>query len=253
MDSILKDLAKEFRHRNGKDTNAEIILVGGAAIIAQYGFRESTQDIDAIIHASSSMKEAASFVGDKYGLAYGWLNSDFIHTASYTEKLEQYSKHYRTYSNIVEFRVIPGKYLVAMKLMSGRPYKHDLSDVAHIMEEQKNRGEPFSKEDIVRAITDLYGSMDVLPENSIRYLDNILAAEDLHTFTEKQQEQELEARNLLHDFEEHYSGVLKEDNLMDILSAIRNQEQQKKQDIGMESSIQEEDIEDKDTGDYDDI
>jgi hypothetical protein len=226
LDTILKDLAKEFCRINGKHMRAEIILVGGAAVIAQYGFRECTQDIDAVVYAASSMKDAASRVGDKYGLPYGWFNSDFTHTTSYTGKLEQYSRHYRTYSNIVEFRVVPGEYLVAMKLMAGRPYKHDLSDVAHILEEQQNMGTPFSRDDIVRAVTDLYGGMDALPENSIHYLDDILSAEDLHAFVEEQQEQEMQARTILHDFEQQYDGVLNEDNLMDILSIIRAKEQE---------------------------
>ena len=42
LDYYLKELAKEFRKRNGKNTQAEIILVGGAAILANYGFREMT-------------------------------------------------------------------------------------------------------------------------------------------------------------------------------------------------------------------
>ena len=40
LDYYLKELAKEFRKRNRKNTPAEIVLVGGAAILANYGFRE---------------------------------------------------------------------------------------------------------------------------------------------------------------------------------------------------------------------
>ena len=47
LDTLLKELAKEFRKLNGTKTPAEIILVGGAAVIANYGFRELTNDIDA--------------------------------------------------------------------------------------------------------------------------------------------------------------------------------------------------------------
>lgn len=53
MHFYLKELAKEFRKHNGKKTPAEIILVGGAAVLANYGFREMTTDIDALIVASS--------------------------------------------------------------------------------------------------------------------------------------------------------------------------------------------------------
>ena len=56
LDYYLKELAKEFRKRNGKNTPAEIVLVGGAAILANYGFCEMTYDIDAVITASSAMK-----------------------------------------------------------------------------------------------------------------------------------------------------------------------------------------------------
>ena len=49
FDTYLKELAKEFRKLNGKTMKAEIILVGGAAVLANYGFRNMTTDIDAII------------------------------------------------------------------------------------------------------------------------------------------------------------------------------------------------------------
>lgn len=58
LDGYLKELAKAFRKRNGTSMPAEIILVGGAAILVNYGFRAMTTDIDAIIHAASSMKVA---------------------------------------------------------------------------------------------------------------------------------------------------------------------------------------------------
>lgn len=48
LDMYLKELAKEFRKFNGKTMPAEIILVGGAAVLANYGFRNITTDIDAI-------------------------------------------------------------------------------------------------------------------------------------------------------------------------------------------------------------
>ena len=44
LDYYLRELAKEFRKRNGKSTPAEIILVGGAAVLANYGFRDMTYD-----------------------------------------------------------------------------------------------------------------------------------------------------------------------------------------------------------------
>lgn len=58
LDEYLKELGKEYRRLNGKSMPAEIILIGGAAIIANYGFRDMTTDVDAVILAASSMKDA---------------------------------------------------------------------------------------------------------------------------------------------------------------------------------------------------
>lgn len=72
LDSYLKELAKEFRKINGNKMPAEIILIGGASVLINYGFREMTYDMDAIIQASSSMKDAINSVGDRMGLPNGW-------------------------------------------------------------------------------------------------------------------------------------------------------------------------------------
>ena len=66
---------------------AEIILVGGAAVLAGYGFRDMTTDIDAIIYASSAMNEAINKVRDKFDLPHGWINTDFMKTKSYSKRI----------------------------------------------------------------------------------------------------------------------------------------------------------------------
>ena len=139
LDSCLKELAKEFRKRNGNRVSAEIILIGGASILINYGFREMTYDMDAIIKSSSIMKDAINVVGDRLGLPVGWLNADFVNTDSYTPRLTQYSKYYKTFSNILQIRTVSSEYLVAMKLMAGRQYKNDLSDIVGIFIEHEKR------------------------------------------------------------------------------------------------------------------
>ena len=96
LDTYLKELAKEFRKVNGRHMSAEIILIGGAAILLNYGFRDMTTDVDAVIRAASSMKDAINRVGDKFDLPNGWLNSDFMQTSSYSSKLDEVSVYYRT-------------------------------------------------------------------------------------------------------------------------------------------------------------
>lgn len=170
LDYYLRELAKEFRKRNGRNTKAEIILVGGAAILANYGFREMTYDIDAVITASSVMKEAIHAVADRLDLQNGWLNADFKNTSSYSPKLPQYSKYYRTYSNVLDIRTISKEYLIAMKLMSGRRYKKDLSDIIGILSEQEKIGEPLCYQQIDGAVKNLYGGWEKISEYAIQFL-----------------------------------------------------------------------------------
>ena len=82
MDMYLRELAKVFRKLNGKTMPAEIILIGGASVLINYGFRNSTYDIDAIIMSSSAMKQAINQVGDKFNLKNGWMNTDLMKTKS---------------------------------------------------------------------------------------------------------------------------------------------------------------------------
>jgi hypothetical protein len=160
LDKYLRELGKEFRRLNGTKMPAEIVIIGGASVLINYAFRDVTTDVDAIIQASSAMQDAINRVSDKYELPYGWLNTDFRKTDSYTPKLLQYSSYYRTYSNILAVRTVKGEYLVAMKVRSGRNYKYDLSDVVGIIKSHFETGTPLTIEKIDIAMNNLYGGWE---------------------------------------------------------------------------------------------
>ena len=226
LDTYLKELAKQFRKLNGKAMPAEITLIGGASILINYGFRDSTYDVDALIHASSAMKDAINYVTDTLGLPNGWLNEDFKNTRSYTPRLVNYSKYYRTFSNVLTVRTITGEYLVAMKLMAYRQYKHDISDIVGILREQQNSGDPLTFERIDKAVTDLYDSWENLPENAKNMIQGILANEDMDALYEAYANEEAAAKDALITFEDKYPDVLKEDNLAEILNHLLDQNKQ---------------------------
>ncbi len=225
LDSCLKELAKEFRKKNGNKVPAEIILIGGASVLINYGFREMTYDMDAIIQLSGVMKDAINAVGDRLGLPVGWLNTDFVNTDSYTPRLVEYSRYYKTFSNILQVRTVSAEYLVAMKLMAGRQYKNDLSDVVGILIEQEERGDAFTLDRIKKAVVDLYNSYDRLPKNSRIFIESIYEKEDLRAFYKQCRELEQENKNVLLDFQDDYPGVLNGDNLAAILKAAKAKKQ----------------------------
>lgn len=221
LDRYLRELAREFRKRNGKSVPAEITLIGGASVIINYGFREMTYDMDAIISASSSMKDAINHVGDKFGLPYGWLNDDFINTASYTPRIIQYSDYYKTYSNVVTFRTVTGKYLIAMKLMSGRQYKYDRSDVIGILWEQEKRGSPLTLDQIIEAAADLYGSYGKLPADSREFIEKALENGSYEEYYSRTRKMEAENKDILIEYQEEKPGVVNSDNADSIIAALR--------------------------------
>ena len=217
LDYYLKELAKEFRKRNGKNTSAEIVLVGGAAILANYGFREMTYDIDAVITASSALKEAVNTVGDRLGLPNGWLNADFKNTSSYSPKLLQYSKYYRTYSNVLNIRTISSEYLVAMKLMSGRRYKKDLSDIIGILSEQERMGEPLSYQKIDCAVRNLYAGWEHISEYAIQVLKAALDSENLKELFMEQEHEEALSKQAVLQVQKYEGEKVKESNVDEII------------------------------------
>ena len=221
IDLYLKELSKEYRKQVGKAMPAELILIGGAAVLINYGFRDMTTDIDALIHAASSMKDAISRVGDRFDLPTDWLNADFTHTDSYSPKLAEFSVYYKTWSNVLTVRTVAAEYLIAMKLRSGRQYKSDLSDVIGILFEHEKRGTPIGMEQIWKAVTDLYGGWDVLPEASQAFIENVMHSGQLAQLYAQTAAGDKETKELLLRFEQDYPGVTKESNVDAIAGTLQ--------------------------------
>lgn len=164
IDHYLYLLAREYKRRNRKNKHVELILVGGASIILNYGFRDVTTDIDALILADSAMKEAIFAVAEMENIPDGWLNADFRRSDSFSDALIEHSSYYKTFANVVEVRTVRDEYLLAMKLVAGRGYKRDLSDMAGIIDTCRKNGDPISEERIDSAMKTLYGGWDKVGE-----------------------------------------------------------------------------------------
>ena len=227
LDKYLNELAKEFKKKNVKNMPAEIVLIGGASVIVNYGFREMTYDMDALIIASSKMKEAIQTVGDRYGLPRGWLNDDFIRTKSFTDKIIQYSKFYRSFYRVLDVRTVTGEYLVAMKLKSGRQYKYDRSDVIGILLEQEKEGTPLTLEMIKKAVKDLYGSYEVLSEEVRKFLEAAMSDGDYEKMYSRIRQYEIENKQNLLEYQEQKPEVLTRDNVDDIIAVLRKRNNNK--------------------------
>lgn len=179
IDHYLYEVAKIYKKANRAFPDAEIILIGGASVLLNYNFRDMTTDLDAILRASSSMKDAIKMVADNNGLESDWINEDFKHTKSYSPKIVQYSKFYKKFCGCLTVRTITDEYLLAMKLCSARNYKKDLSDIIGILKENEERNTPIDFTKINKAVINLYGSWDVIDSKIKDMLIEILDEDNL--------------------------------------------------------------------------
>ncbi len=226
LEYYLKELAKDFKKR-GRGTPAEMILVGGASVLINYEFRMASYDIDAAYEAESVMKESINAVGDKFGLPNGWVNDDFKKTASYTPRIIYHSEYYKTFSGVLTLRTVRAEYLVAMKLVSGRQYKKDLSDIAGILYEQEMAGKPLSYAMIDKAVCDLYGNWNGVTDYAKDVLNRILACDDLKALFVELSEDEAAAKEALLEVEKKYPKVVNKDNVDDVIAAALNKKRDK--------------------------
>ena len=228
LDTYLEELAREYRRLAGSSIPAEIILIGGAAIVEKYGFRDMTTDVDAIISAVSVMKEAVNRVGDRNKLPNGWLNADFEKTGSYSEKLVQYSRYYRTFNHVLNVRIVTGEYLIAMKLHAFRQYKNDVSDIIGILAEHNCCGDDIDFTRIDKAVNDLYGSWEGISEEARNFIKDALTKGNYSDMYELARINEKLAREQLIDFNDNYPGVLKGENAGQILNILREKKSKSK-------------------------
>lgn len=220
LDACLMALAKEYRRIAGRGMPAEIVLVGGAAVLTGYGFRAMTSDVDALIRAASTIKEAINTVGDQLGLPNGWINADFQRTASFSPKLAEHSKYYKTFCGVLEVRTIEAEYLIAMKLRSGRQFKNDLSDVIGILAEHEKRGNPITMNALDRAVQNLYGGWDGFPPHAHGFIESALQRGNYEELYAQARETESRATEALLAFEKANPGLTREDNVDEIIQSL---------------------------------
>lgn len=222
VDRYLYEVAKLYKKQN-RNTNAEaeIIIVGGAAMLLRYNFRDTTMDIDAVIRASSSFKDAVNCVGDTFGLPNGWINSEFRKTVSYSDKLIEHSKYYKKFCNVLSVRLIEAEYLLAMKMISARLYKKDMSDIVGIIKEHEELGTPITFEKIDFAVHELYGGWDKIDSGVINYVKTVLECDDLESLYYDIVDEEKLNRKILIEADEKYPDAMNNDNAESFLMSFK--------------------------------
>lgn len=176
LETCLKDLGNAL-HKAVKAPNVhcELIVVGGASIVLNYGFRFTTSDIDCTDEQRILMNDVVNKVAEKHNIPPSWINTDFMNTNSYSPKLSIYSSYYKSYGNgTLIIRTIKDEYLLAMKVMSGRKYKNDYSDIYGIIDYCAHNNHPISVELLEKAIIELYGSLKNVDKSAFEFAKKLI-------------------------------------------------------------------------------
>lgn len=221
LDKYFNELSKIYRKMT-HGYEVEIILIGGASILINYNFRDVTNDIDAYYLPSSEIKEAIHKVSDKFGIDTKWLNDDFKTTKSFSNKLSEFSTFYKSYNEVLSIRTIKDEYLIAMKLVSGRIYKNDISDIVGILYECKKNNKVITLETIDKAVKHLYGNWDLISSEVKNILNDALNNNDLGKMYNNIVKNEKSNKATLIDFDDKYPNILNETNINDILDKLKS-------------------------------
>lgn len=109
-----------------------------------------------------------------------------------------------------------------MKLRSGRKYKKDLSDIIGILYEHQQSGNVITMQDIDKAVCNLYGSWDVISEDSKSFINSTFENENLEDVYNQVYKEEYENKSIIQSFETNYPDVANSKNVDDILKQLKD-------------------------------
>ena len=108
-----------------------------------------------------------------------------------------------------------------MKMRSGMGYKYDRSDIIGILNTQEQIGEPITIDMIRRAVTELYGSYDVISQDIRELVEQALSDKQYEDLYLMIRNAELENKDILIEYHERKPDVIRKDNVDEILAALR--------------------------------
>lgn len=222
---ILNAFAKEYRKKNGESVPAEIVIVGGGSILLNYGFRDMTKDFDVLVNSPNEIKDVIHKIAEQFNLSQDWMNTDFKRTKSYSDKLRIVSKHKYSFNhNSIEIRTVNDEYLIAMKLVSAREYRSDISDIVGILIYAGKEKRRIAYGDVIRALDELYDNPSELvkPELLLQAEQyTLMGTEELLKIFQELKDEEDYTNKKLAEIDRDYPGAVTENTIDNIIADIR--------------------------------
>src|ERR1700730_8408721 len=140
-DMDIETLTKAFdlmgRYLRERNTIGEIAVYGGSAILLQFPWRKSTEDVDATFgKPEASVKDAAAFAAIELRLPDGWLNNSVGSFAPEAEKEEffvLFGDYPKGEKSGLRVCLAKPEYLIAMKLKALVRDSYDDKDFSDVV------------------------------------------------------------------------------------------------------------------------
>jgi hypothetical protein len=164
IESALAELADQLNVRNVK---AKIYLVGGAVMVLAFDTRFNTGDIDASIHPTDDVLDAAAEIGERRGLGAEWLNNS---AQQFIPVFKDPNWQPILKSGNVEIVAADERSMLAMKMRAGRGSR-DRLDINFLVK----RCGITSVTEALELYEDFFPE-DPLPDRTLPLLDEAIAA-----------------------------------------------------------------------------
>ncbi len=92
--------------------------------------------------------------------------------------------------------------------------------------DQKKRGKPLTLERIKQAVIDLYDSYDVIADDVKQFVEQAVKNGNYAELYARVRQMEIENKENLIEYQEEKPGVVSNDNLSDVLAALRKRKEQ---------------------------
>jgi hypothetical protein len=169
---ILAGLTRLSKLAQREDVLLEVSLYGGALMLLAYDSRQTTKDVDAIIHPPDVGRRLAAKVAQEMGWHDDWLNDDVRFFVSTVETRQPWRPPGLD-APYLKISKPTAKYLLAMKVMACRKalpgYPGDEKDIAFLLRKMAIRSAVE-----VEAIVDQYFPDTVLPAATISVIEGLL-------------------------------------------------------------------------------
>lgn len=123
VDRLDKKTLEALFTRMGEDlsargASADITIYGGSALMLQYGYRDSTHDVDVVMDKWDEfvLKEIAGTLSDELGLDTHWFNNDVQHIIGDREETDLYNVYPSVANPVLRVFTPKPEYMLALQV-----------------------------------------------------------------------------------------------------------------------------------------